>query len=149
MAAGIPFGLGAFVLFVSIAFILCCEDKMFLTDSMPSQLSSIVYLVQSYGAEAAASGKCLPCSLFEVYCSRAHVAIALAANGCFRYLLGSVFPLFTIQMYENLGVHWAGSVFAFLSLALLPIPWILFKYGHLLRQRSHFIASSGFATESV
>ncbi|CAK7226006.1 hypothetical protein SCUCBS95973_006057 [Sporothrix curviconia] len=95
-ASGLPFGLGAFVLF----------------------LSSIVYLVESYGASGAAS--------------------ALAANGLIRYMLGAVFPLFTFQMYENLGIHWAGSLFAFLSLALLPIPWLLFKYGHKLRARSRF-----------
>ncbi|UKZ78297.1 hypothetical protein TrVFT333_006033 [Trichoderma virens FT-333] len=100
VASGIPFGLGAFVLF----------------------LSSMIYLVESYGPGAAAS--------------------AIAANGSFRYLLGAVFPLFTIQMYEKLGVHWAGSVFAFLSLGLLPIPWILFKFGHQLRKNSRFIASS-------
>ncbi|UKZ52488.1 hypothetical protein TrVGV298_006265 [Trichoderma virens] len=100
VASGIPFGLGAFVLF----------------------LSSMIYLVESYGPDAAAS--------------------AIAANGSFRYLLGAVFPLFTIQMYEKLGVHWPGSVFAFLSLGLLPIPWILFKFGHQLRKNSRFIASS-------
>ena len=70
---------------------------------------------------------------------------ALAANGAFRYLLGAVFPLFTIQMYEKLGIHWAGSVFGFLSLALLPIPFILFKFGPRLRQNSRFIPSE--ATE--
>ncbi|KAL6791122.1 major facilitator superfamily domain-containing protein [Trichoderma sp. SZMC 28013] len=106
VASGIPFGLGAFVLF----------------------LSSMIYLVESYGPGAAAS--------------EAHCATAIAANGSFRYLLGAVFPLFTIQMYEKLGVHWAGSVFAFLSLGLLPIPWILFKFGHQLRKNSRFITSS-------
>ncbi|KAK4062661.1 uncharacterized protein Triagg1_9779 [Trichoderma aggressivum f. europaeum] len=100
-ASGIPFGLGAFVLF----------------------LSSMIYLVESYGPGAAASA-------------------AIAASGSFRYLLGAVFPLFTIQMYEKLGIHWAGSVFAFLSLVLLPIPWILFTFGHQLRKNSNFIASS-------
>nr|XP_036586832.1 Polyamine transporter 4-like protein 3 [Colletotrichum truncatum]KAF6797389.1 Polyamine transporter 4-like protein 3 [Colletotrichum truncatum] len=45
-------------------------------------------------------------------------------------------------MYEKLGVHWAGSVFAFLSLLLLPIPWLLFKFGPALRKRSKFATSS-------
>ncbi|KAI5455590.1 major facilitator superfamily domain-containing protein [Mariannaea sp. PMI_226] len=108
VASGIPFGLGAFVLF----------------------LSSMIYLVEAYGPGAAASG------------SETHFITAIAANGSFRYLLGAVFPLFTIQMYEKLGVHWAGSVFAFLSLGLLPIPWILFKFGHRLRKNSRFIGSS-------
>ncbi|ERS97529.1 hypothetical protein HMPREF1624_05698 [Sporothrix schenckii ATCC 58251] len=106
-ASGIPFGIGAFVLF----------------------LSSIMYLVESYGPSASAS--------------------ALAANGSIRYMLGAVFPLFTIQMYETLGVHWAGSVFAFLSLALLPIPWLLFKYGHKLRQNSRFVPASATTAPAV
>lgn len=67
--------------------------------------------------------------------------IALSANGTLRYSLGATFPLFTIQMYQKLGVHWAGSLFAFLSLALLPIPWLLFKWGPTLRSKSHFDAS--------
>jgi len=99
VASGIPFGFGAFSLF----------------------LSTITYLVDTYKAGLAAS--------------------ALAANGFLRYTLGAVFPLFTVQMYTNLGVHWAGSVFAFLSLLLLPIPWVLFKYGKLLRSKSHFETS--------
>ncbi|KAF2150861.1 putative MFS polyamine transporter [Myriangium duriaei CBS 260.36] len=82
-------------------------------------LSAITYLVDIYRAKAAAS--------------------ALAANGTLRYTLGAVFPLFTLQMYQNLGVHWAGSVFAFLSVLLLPIPWLLIVYGSRLRQRSPFI----------
>ncbi len=109
----------------------------------------MIYLVESYGPGAAASGMFLCFSLvFYSSCFvlrlsfRTHSATAIAANGSFRYLLGAVFPLFTIQMYEKLGVHWAGSVFAFLSLGLLPIPWILFKFGHQLRKNSRIIASS-------
>jgi len=84
-------------------------------------LSTITYLVDTYRAGAAAS--------------------ALAANGILRYTLGAVFPLFTLQMYENVGVHWAGSIFAFASLLLLPIPWVLFRYGHELRGKSHYDTS--------
>lgn len=79
--------------------------------------------------------------LFDYFCIliRTDAVTAVAANGSVRYLLGAIFPLFTIQMYEKLGIHWAGSLFAFLSLALLPIPWMLFKFGHKLRQNSRFI----------
>lgn len=67
------------------------------------------------------------------------VTVALAANGILRFTLGAVFPLFTIQMFQNLGVHWAASLFAFLALGLLPIPWLLFKFGPALRSRSRLI----------
>lgn len=58
---------------------------------------------------------------------------AIAANGVLRYLLGAVFPLFTIPMYQSLGPHWAGSIFAFIALLLMPIPWLLFRFGYKLR----------------
>ncbi|KAL2859215.1 major facilitator superfamily domain-containing protein [Aspergillus pseudodeflectus] len=81
-------------------------------------LSSIIYMVDVYRSGSVAS--------------------ALAANGLVRYIFGAVFPLFTIQMYQNLDVHWASSVFAFLSLVQLPIPWLLFKFGPRLREKSNF-----------
>ncbi|KAH8698219.1 major facilitator superfamily domain-containing protein [Phaeosphaeriaceae sp. PMI808] len=85
-------------------------------------LASVTYLVDTYGAENGAS--------------------AVAANGFLRFLLGAIFPLFTIQMYEGLGIHWAGSVFAFISVALLPVPWVFFWKGESLRQRSSYPTSS-------
>lgn len=62
----------------------------------------------------------------------------MAANGLFRYVLGCVFPLFTVQMYRRLGIAVATSVFGAISVALLPIPWILFKKGRQIRARSGF-----------
>ena len=84
-------------------------------------LSTVTYLIDTYRADFAAS--------------------ALAANGILRFTFSAVFPLFTVPMYTKLGVHWAGSVFAFLSLLLLPIPWVLFNYGRALRMKSHFETS--------
>jgi hypothetical protein len=42
-------------------------------------------------------------------------ASVVAANGAIRFALGAVFPLFITQVYQNLGVHWAGSLFACLG----------------------------------
>lgn len=81
-------------------------------------LSSTVYLIQVYQASTGAS--------------------ALAANGILRYLLGAVFPLFTIQMYEALGIPGAGSLFAGIALLMMPIPFVFFKYGPALRARSSY-----------
>ncbi|KAK6434903.1 hypothetical protein LTR95_008910 [Oleoguttula sp. CCFEE 5521] len=65
-------------------------------------------------------------------------ASALAANGVARYSMGAVFPLFTFQMYSRLGVAWATSLLAFISVAMLPIPWIFFKYGPKIRAKSQY-----------
>ncbi|KFY30305.1 hypothetical protein V493_02003 [Pseudogymnoascus sp. VKM F-4281 (FW-2241)] len=75
--------------------------------------------------------------LMDVYRSSTG-ASALAANGILRYTFGGAFPLFTIPMYEALGIGYAGSVFAFVSVLLLPVPWVFFKYGKALRGRSGY-----------
>ncbi|KAJ5328569.1 MFS multidrug transporter [Penicillium brevicompactum] len=68
----------------------------------------------------------------------AYSASALAAATVMRSFCGAVFPLFTTYMYERLGIHWASSVPGFLSLACLPAPFLLSKYGPQIRQRSNF-----------
>lgn len=65
-------------------------------------------------------------------------ASAMAANGLLRYALGAAFPLFTVQMYDKLGIPWATSLLGFLSLLMLPIPWVFFKYGPKIRQKSAY-----------
>lgn len=66
------------------------------------------------------------------------LASVLAANNFCRYIIASVFPLFTVQMYEKMGVDWASSFFAFVSLAMVPIPWIFEKWGPQLRAASRY-----------
>ncbi|KAI1343822.1 MFS general substrate transporter [Xylariaceae sp. FL0016] len=69
-----------------------------------------------------------------------YAASALAANSFTRCLFAAAFPLFGIQMYERLGFQWASSVLAFLTVAMMPFPYIFFRYGKQLRQRSRFSA---------
>ncbi|KAH7124196.1 major facilitator superfamily domain-containing protein [Dactylonectria macrodidyma] len=71
----------------------------------------------------------------------ADIASAVAANGIVRMTLGAVFPMFIIQVYEGLGVHWAGTLFAFISLVFIPVPWLLFWKGKELRKRSYYETS--------
>ncbi|KPM42780.1 hypothetical protein AK830_g3809 [Neonectria ditissima] len=66
------------------------------------------------------------------------VASASSANSLARYVFAGVFPLFTLQMYEKLGIDWASSLLGFIALSLLPVPWVLFKYGAKIRARSQY-----------
>lgn len=45
-------------------------------------------------------------------------------------------------MYQNLGIHWASSIPAFLSLACLPFPFLFYKYGDQIRSRCKFAAEA-------
>ncbi|KAH7399822.1 MFS multidrug transporter-like protein [Cadophora sp. MPI-SDFR-AT-0126] len=69
-------------------------------------------------------------------------ASAVAANGLLRYTLGGVFPLFTLQMYRNLGIDWATSLLGFIAVGLMPVPWVLFKFGKQIRKRSAYDMSN-------
>ncbi|KAJ6141653.1 hypothetical protein N7470_010043 [Penicillium chermesinum] len=68
-------------------------------------------------------------------------ASALAANSFLRSSFGGIFPLFGIQMYNKLGYHWASSLLGFLTLAMLPFPYIFFRFGARIRQKSRFATS--------
>lgn len=74
-----------------------------------------VYLVDSYGAQAAAS--------------------ALAANLLVRAPFGAFLDLAASPLYSNLRLGWGNSVLGFITLAFTPVPWLFFRYGGYLRSR--------------
>lgn len=41
-------------------------------------------------------------------------------------------------MYTKLGVNWASSTLAFISIAFIPMPFLLFKYGEKIRHKSKY-----------
>ncbi|OHE90508.1 major facilitator superfamily transporter [Colletotrichum orchidophilum] len=67
-----------------------------------------------------------------------YAASALASNAFVRCMSAAAFPLFGTQMYNKLGYSWASSLLAFLTVAMLPFPYIFFKYGKKIRSRSRF-----------
>lgn len=65
-----------------------------------------------------------------------YVASVFAGNDLVRSISGAAFPLFATAMYDRLGVGWATSLLGFLSVAFIPIPFVLYRYGHQLRLKS-------------
>lgn len=41
-------------------------------------------------------------------------------------------------MYEKLDYQWASSLLGFLTIAMLPFPFIFYKYGKVIRGKSRF-----------
>jgi multidrug resistance protein len=99
ISAGVPFGFGMVLVFLSVT----------------------NYLVDAYTIFAAS---------------------ALAANAVLRSLFGAAFPLFTRQMFDRLGIHWASSVPAFLAVACIPFPFFIYKYGPAIRRRCRYAAEA-------
>jgi DHA1 family multidrug resistance protein-like MFS transporter len=65
-----------------------------------------------------------------------YAASVLAGNDFMRSSFGAGFPLFAAAMYNNLGVGWASSTLGFLSIAFIPIPFLLYFYGEKIRKAS-------------
>ncbi|KAK6386913.1 uncharacterized protein PV06_07869 [Exophiala oligosperma] len=84
----------------------------------------------------------LGCMNYLIDAYTIYAASVLAANSVLRSLFGAAFPLFTSQMYANLGIHWASSIPAFLALACTPFPFIFYKYGEPIRMKCKYAAQA-------
>lgn len=76
------------------------------------------YLVHSYGMYAAS---------------------ALAGNAVLRSIMGATLPLAGTAMYASLGANWAGTILGLLEAVCIPIPFIFYRYGRIIRQKSALI----------
>ncbi|KAI0761317.1 MFS general substrate transporter [Trametes elegans] len=76
---------------------------------------------------------------FSAYTSRTYTlyaSSASAANTFFRSVVASIFPIVAHSVVDALGTKWGVTVFAFIALAMVPIPLVFVRYGPTLRARS-------------
>jgi len=113
-----------------------------------SPLGSFIWLVISsqcgmlvtgrYGDFTNSFQMCLPIYNNDVYAEH-YGASVMAATTFMRFAISSAFPLFTAQMISNLGFDWAISLLGFVSIAMIPVPWVFFKWGPILRSKSRYL----------
>lgn len=78
-----------------------------------------------------------------------YAASAMAASSVLRSLFGAAFPLFTPYMYQNLGIHWASSIPAFLALACIPFPYLFYKFGARIRMTCKYSREAASVLEKL
>ncbi|OJJ05405.1 hypothetical protein ASPVEDRAFT_86755 [Aspergillus versicolor CBS 583.65] len=69
-----------------------------------------------------------------------YAASALAGNSVMRSILGGVMPLVGTYLYDGLGPNWAGTLLGLLEVAIIPIPFVFYKYGYKIRMKSSLIS---------
>lgn len=84
-------------------------------------VSSYIYIINSYGT----------------FSSSALGSITMA-----RYLVSAGMVVAARPMYEGIGVHWSLTFLGCLAVVCLPVPLLIFRYGHILREKSQFINSA-------
>ncbi|OOQ83816.1 MFS-type transporter [Penicillium brasilianum] len=83
-----------------------------------------------------------PCFIYLVDAYLPLAASTVAANIILRSLVAAGFPLFSKQMFQNLGVQWACTLLGCLAVAMIPIPFAFMKYGPWLRGKSKLFSSN-------
>lgn len=63
---------------------------------------------------------------------------ALAANSSLRAFLGAASPLFACRMFQSMGVGAAGSIIGGISVLLLPVPVVFYKFDDYFRSKSQY-----------
>lgn len=67
-----------------------------------------------------------------------YAASVIAANTVLRSLLGALLPLAGPSMYKALGLGWGNSLLGFVALALVPLPFVFWRYGERIRTSPRF-----------
>ncbi|KAG8685542.1 hypothetical protein FRC08_013054 [Ceratobasidium sp. 394] len=68
-------------------------------------------------------------------------ASALAISTVVRSMFGAGFPLFATQMYEELNPRIASTVLGAIAILMVPIPFVLKRYGAFIRRKSKYAPS--------
>jgi DHA1 family multidrug resistance protein-like MFS transporter len=76
--------------------------------------------------------------LFDAFPPAATLS-AVTAVAVGRILFAGALPLVILQDFSGLEGDWALSLFGFMSIALWPVPFLLFRYGKIWRERSRFV----------
>ena len=79
--------------------------------------------------------------IFDAYPPAATLsALTAAASG--RIFFAGVLVLVIVQDFTGIGGAWALSIFGFISIALWPAPFVLFRYGKAWRENNKFARHS-------
>nr|GAT43112.1 benomyl methotrexate resistance protein [Mycena chlorophos] len=105
--------------------------------------ASIPWIVPVIGAALYLPGIFLIFQSILMYCATAYYAYTasvFAGNDLFRSAIASAFPLFGRAFFDNLGLGPGSGVLAGIAFGMMPVYWLLLRYGHVLRQRSKYAA---------
>jgi len=74
--------------------------------------------------------------LYLADCYGTFASSANAGQSLCRNFGGFVFPLFSQKMYNTLTYRWSNTLFGFIGVVMVPIPFVLYRYGAVLRRHS-------------
>ncbi|KAJ6093057.1 hypothetical protein N7486_008346 [Penicillium sp. IBT 16267x] len=130
----------AMVSFICICSILIPIGELwFAWTCAPASIPWIVPLLAGIPFGAGNTGVFIYASNYLTGSYGIYASSALAGNSVVRSILGAVLPLAGTSMYNSLGPNWAGTLLGLLEVVIVPIPFVFYKYGHKIREKSTMI----------
>lgn len=77
----------------------------------------------------------LPIQTYFIDVGGKYAASAMAGLTASRSLFGAFIPIVGPYLYSTLGLGWGNSLLGFLTLGLIPVPALIFRYGGAIRRR--------------
>lgn len=105
---------------------------------------SIHWIVPMIGVTLSMMGNFIIAQCVLIYlpfCYPRYISSLFAANGLSRAMLAASAILFSIPMFENLGIDWGVSLLGFLCCGCCVGIYFLYFFGASLRKRSKFAES--------
>lgn len=99
--------------------------------------SSLTYLAQYYGPQygASATGGARMLSFYPGIAFPLFALPSKSRHTVFRLIIVADHS----KVFETLGIAWSLSLLGFVGLALLPTPFLLYKFGPRLRERAEAV----------
>ncbi|KAK3699145.1 hypothetical protein LTR37_016619 [Vermiconidia calcicola] len=81
------------------------------------------------------------CYQYIIDAYESYAASALASVTFIRYMASGGMVIVGIPFYENLGVAYTLTILGCITAALVPVPYLFYKYGHWIRSKSKYAIS--------
>lgn len=67
-----------------------------------------------------------------------YAASALGFMTVSRYFAAGVMTVVGIPFYKNMGVHWTLTILGCISAIMVPVPYVFYRYGPVIRRWSRY-----------
>ncbi|CAK3944170.1 MFS general substrate transporter [Lecanosticta acicola] len=80
----------------------------------------------------------ITCYQYIIDCYETFAASALASLTLIRYLAAGGMAIVGVPFYENMGVQYTLTILACISVPLVPVPYVFYRYGPWIRSKSKY-----------
>lgn len=76
--------------------------------------------------------------MYVIECYQAYAASALGFMTVSRYAVAGAMTIVGIPFYRNMGVQWTLTILGCISAALVPVPFVFYRFGPTIRSWSKY-----------